>query len=219
VKNIIDSGEIGRVYHIHQQHLTRTTFLDWNPKGVWACSKEQSGGGPLLNWGVYDISFHLGLLGDIPKNPRVRAFTQRGLKITRNRRLATNQEEHAAALMEFDDGLTYYYERGAGAHLEAADETRICGTRGGLRFAYTSWESAEVEVFTVDRRGREIKDTRKVAIKRQEDDNLALTRHFLDCVLNGADVLMPVTLAAKHLDILFKISTAAERLSAKAGQI
>jgi len=33
----------------------------------------------------------------------------------------------------------------------------------------------------------------------------ALTRHFLDCVLDGARPLMPVDRAAKHLDILLRI--------------
>jgi myo-inositol 2-dehydrogenase/D-chiro-inositol 1-dehydrogenase len=219
VKNIVDSGEIGRVYHIHQQHLSRSTFLDWNPNGVWARSKQQAGGGPLLDWGVYDISFHLGVLGDVPQLTRVHAFTQGGLKVFRDRQLASDVEEHAAALMEFGNGLTYYYERGAGAHLEVANETRICGTRGGLRFAFPSWESAEIELFTVDRRGRETRGTRKVAFDSQQDDNLALIRHFLDCVLKREPALMPVTLAAKHLDILFRIFTAAERLRARSPQI
>jgi hypothetical protein len=36
------------------------------------------------------------------------------------------------------------------------------------------------------------------------EDSLALATHFLDC-LDGAKPLMPVHLAAKHMDILFKI--------------
>lgn len=211
VKRIIDSGRIGEVYHIHHQHLMRRTFMDWNPKGTWARSKALAGGGPILDWGVYDLSFHLGLLNDAPSHPHVRAFSRTGLKVTSRRRDASDVEEHAGAMLEFPGGLSYYYERGAGVHFESGNETRIFGTRGGLRFAFPSWDSAEVELFTTDRRGREHRTRRVVDMRREQDDHLALTRHFLDCVLNGKAPMMPVELAAKHLDILFQIFSAAQR--------
>jgi hypothetical protein len=37
------------------------------------------------------------------------------------------------------------------------------------------------------------------------DDSLALTTHFLDCLDGKAEPLMSVRLAAKHMEILFKI--------------
>jgi predicted dehydrogenase len=203
VKSIIDSGEIGKVYHIHHNHLVRTTFLDWNPKGAWALHKAQAGGGPFFDWGVYDLSFHLGLLGDRPEIAKVHAFTRRGLKSIAQG--STDVEQHGAAYLEFRGGLTYYYERGAGVHLAAANETRIAGTRGGLRLAFCSWDSPEIEVFTVGSDGREQREVRAVDMSVHTDDNLELSKHFLDCVLDRAKPMMPVTLAAKHLDILLRI--------------
>jgi predicted dehydrogenase len=175
------------------------------PQGAWAQSKKQAGGGPLFDWGVYDLSFHLGVLGDRPEIARVRSFTRGGLKVFADRRFFSDVEEHAAAFLEFKGGLTYSYERGAGVHMEAPNETRIYGTRGALRFAYCSWEAPAIEVYAVDARGRERKALRRVHMTRHTDDNLELTRHFLDCVLAGAEPAMPVTLAAKHLDILLRI--------------
>ncbi len=36
IKSIIDSGKLGEIYHIHHNHLSRGTFVEWNPKGAWA---------------------------------------------------------------------------------------------------------------------------------------------------------------------------------------
>jgi predicted dehydrogenase len=211
VKHIVESGEIGKVYHIHHNHLMRSTFIDYNPRGEWALRKELAGGGPFFDWGVYDLSFHLGILGDRPRLEKVRAFTRRGLKVRAERALRSDVEEHGAAYLEMSGGLTYYYERGAGVHLEAANETRLYGTKGGLRFGFCSWDPPEVEVFTTDAGGRGRREIRAVDMAGRTDDNLELTRHFLDCILGRARPMMPVALAAKHLDILFRIFEAAAK--------
>ncbi len=205
VKSLIAQGTIGQVYHIHHCHLMRSTFIEYNPKGAWALSKKLAGGGPLFDQGVYDLSFHLGVLGDKPRLESVRAFTRRGLKVFSDPAIRSDVEQHGAALLEFDRGLTYYYERGAGVHMESANETRISGTKGGLRLAFNTWDSPEIEIFGLDSSRRETREIRKVNMSGHSDDNLALVRHFFDCILEGAKPMMPVTLAAKHLDILLRI--------------
>ena len=109
------------------------------------------------------------------------------------------------AFLELDGGLTYSWERGSGVHMDAPNETRIYGTRGALRFAYCSWDSPEIEVFGLAKGGKETCVKRRVRAPKRHDDNLALTRHFLDCVLEGREPRMPLSLAAKHLDILFRV--------------
>ncbi len=205
VKKIVDSGEIGEVYHLRHRHLMRSTFIEYNPRGAWALDQAQAGAGPVFDWGVYDLSFHLGLLDDAPQIRKVTSFTRGGLKVPANRALRSGVEEHSEAFLEFDGGVTYSWERGSGVHMEAPNETRLYGTRGALRFAYCSWDSPQVEVFGLSRGGNETRATRVVKIPKSHDDNLALTSHFLDCVVEGAEPRMPLTLAAKHLDILFRV--------------
>jgi len=106
--------------------------------------------------------------------------------------------------MEFDTGLTYYYERGAGVHAETPNETRIYGTKGGLRFSFFSWESNEVEFF-YNENAEPRKETFNIDMTNAPDDSLAITTHFLDCLDGKAEPLMPVQRAAKHMEILFKI--------------
>jgi hypothetical protein len=127
------------------------------------------------------------------------------LKKFQDPRLHQDIEEHGAAYMEFDGGLTYYYERGSGAHCEAANETRLCGTLGSARFGFCSWDAPEIEVFDVGKDGSERKETVPVDMTGHRDDDQEWMTHFLDCLLNGAAPLMTVDLAAKHLDILFRI--------------
>jgi predicted dehydrogenase len=205
IKQMIDDGKLGKVYHIHHNHLMRGTFVEYNPAGVWAHQKKLSGGGPFIDWGVYDLSFHLGVLNDVPQLKSVKSFMRNGLKHFPDPDFKSDIEEHGAAYLEFDNGLTYYYERGSGVPAEIPNETRIFGTKGSVRFAFCSWDSPEVEFFTFDKDGKEITEKLVVDMSKHSDDNFEHTKHFLDCLINGVQPKMTVPLAAKHLDILFKI--------------
>ena len=203
IKALIDSGKLGKVYHIHHNHLIRGTFIEYNPNGAWAMNSKLAGGGPFIDWGVYDLSFHLGLFDDVPQLKSLQCFTRNDLRDMGRWVAFSDVEQHGAAWMEFDTGLTYYYERGSGAHAETVNETRIQGTKGGLRFQFPSWDSNEVEIFFTENDEPRV-ESLTVDMTDAPDDTLTLTTHFLDC-LDGAKPLMTVQLAAKHMDILFRI--------------
>lgn len=207
IKSMIDEGKLGEVYHIHHNHLKPSMFIEWNPKGAWAMDKKLAGGGPLADWGVYDLSFHMGLLNDAPQLKSLRSFTRNDLRDMSEWVSFSDVEQHGAAWMEFDTGLTYYYERGASAHSETPNETRIHGTQGGLRFQYPTNASNEVEYFHVVN-GKPYREILTVDLTDAPDDGQAIASHFLDCLEGKAEPLMSVPLAAKHMEILFKIMDA-----------
>ena len=202
IKNMIDGGKLGEVYHIHHNHLSRTTFIEYNPNGAWAMNKKLAAGGPFADVGVYDLSFHLGLMNDVPQLKSLQSFSRNDLRDMSKLVAFSDIEQHGAAWLEFDTGLTYYYERGAGVHNETQNETRIYGTKGGLRFQ--SRDSNDVEFFYVEN-GELRKEILTVDTTGQPDDSLALTAHFLDCLDGKTEPLMSVQRAAKHMEILFKI--------------
>lgn len=204
IKEMIDSGKLGEIYHIHHNTLGRGTFIEYNPAGAWAMNRKLAGGGPFADRGVYDLSFHLGLLNDVPELKSMRCFTRNDLRDMSRLVAFSDIEQHGAAWMEFDTGLTYYYESGSGVHSETPNETRMYGTKGGLRFHHFSWDSNEIEFFTT-KNGEPRKETLTVDTSGALDDTLAITTHFLDCLDGKAEPLMTVQRAAKHMEIIFKI--------------
>jgi predicted dehydrogenase len=204
IKEMIDSGKLGEIYHIHHNHLSRTTFIEYNPNGAWAMNKKLAAGGPFADWGVYDLSFHLGLLDDIPQLKSLHSFSRDDLRDMSKFVKFSDVEQHGAAWLEFDTGLTYYYERGAGVHGETPNETRLHGTKGGLRFQFPTWDSNEIEFFTIENDELR-KETFTIDMTDAPDDSLALATHFLDCLDGKVEPLMSVQRAAKHMEILFRI--------------
>jgi len=204
IKNLIESGQLGEIYHIYFSGMGQTTFVEYNPQGTWALDKRLAGGGPFLDWGVYDLSFHLGVLADRPVLTELKAFTINGLRDMSAWTDKADVEQHGAALLTFDTGLTFYYERGAGVHNQTSFETRIYGTRGGLRFQYPSWESNAVSYFYANDRPRK-KILRVDMSAHPGHDHIPVVEHFLDCVSGQAQPAMPVALAGKHLRILLQI--------------
>ena len=204
VKSMIDNGKLGQVYHIHHNHLSRTTFIEYNPNGAWAMNKKLAAGGPFADWGVYDLSFQLGLFDDVPQLKSIHSFQRNDLRDMSRFVDFSDVEQHGAAWMEFDTGLTYYYERGAGVHAETPNETRLYGTKGGLRFQFPTWDSNEIEFF-YEKNDELCREVFTIDMANEPDDTFALTSHFLDCLDGTARPLMPVQRAAKHMEILFRI--------------
>ncbi len=204
VKKLIESGKLGEIYHIHFSGMGQGTFIEYNPQGAWSLEKRLAGGGPFLDWGVYDLSFHLGILGDRPELTGLQAFTINGLRDFSLGTVKADVEQHGAALLSFDTGLTFYFERGAGVHNEVSFETRIYGTRGGLRFQYPSWTSNAIEHFFADDQPQH--ETLYVNMsKHPKHDHIPVVEHFLDCIHGQAQPMMTVETAGKHIKILLKI--------------
>ena len=209
IKDFIDSGRLGFVYYIHHNAVARQSRpgIEYHPGAKWFLDKSLSGGGTVLDWGVYDLSFHLGILSDAHDLVSVKSFAKSKLDRKDPGTDTYDVEEHAVSMLEFNNGLRFYWERAAHANVEVPEETRIYGTEGGLKFAYPSWDSNEVEFFYTGRggQGKAKRKVFKVNMKKHVDDDYALNRHFLDVVLRGKSPAMPLDLEAKHLRILFKV--------------
>lgn len=201
IKNIINSGNIGKVYHIDHTHLTHGVFTEYNPKAKWALDKSKAGGGPFIDWGVYDLSFHLGLFDDKPKLKSMKLFKKNGLR----KGIKTDVEQHGAAFMEFSTGLTYYYERGSGVHRETPNQTIIYGTKGSIKFNFCSWDSNVLEINREDKNGKLKTKLKKINMSKHKGDSEVFASHVIDCLLGKSKPEIPLNIAAENLKILFKI--------------
>jgi len=209
VKEIIDSGKLGEIYFIHHNAVARQSRpgIEYHPTAKWFLNKEIAGGGVLFDWGVYDLSFHLGLLNDKPELERFDLlFMKSGLDNIDPGTDVFDVEEHFVVSMNFSGGLKYYWERATNANVEAENETRIYGTKGGIKLSFCSWEKPDIEFFDIenDGKGKARKEIIKVDMSLQEDND-ELAKHFVNVLFGIEKVAMPLSLAAKHLDIIYRI--------------
>jgi predicted dehydrogenase len=204
VKEFIDSGALGDVYHIHHQSVERQNRpgIEFHPVAKWFLDLSLAGGGPLFDWGVYDLSFHLGLLGDVPELERIESVVMKTrLDDVDPGTAVYDVEEHLVVNMKLSGGISYYWERGANAHAEVPNETRIYGTRGGLKLAYCTWDDPEVIFFDLDEKGRAREKKYQIECPKEEDGYF-LSRHLID-VLDGKEKpVVSLEIAKKHMEII-----------------
>ncbi len=207
IKNMIQSGELGDIYFIHHNAVSPLSRpgVEYHPEALWFYQKRLAGGGPMLDWGVYDLAFHLGLLNDMHDLLSIQSMIATGLDDISGELPDFDVEEHAAYMMKFDQGLNYYWERASHAYNESINQTSIYGTRAGIKFNYLSWGSSELDFYTV--RSRKFHQEKKLidmkAHQDHQDDFYQMTKHFIDCVKGRALPILPVSVAIKHLRLIF----------------
>jgi len=207
VKELIDSGFLGDIYRVHHQSVARQERpgIEFHPSGKWFLDRSKAGGGPIFDWGVYDLSFHLGVLGDRHKLEGIESVLMKnGLDDTDPGAEVYDVEEHFAVSMRFSGGLSYYWERGAHANVEVPNETRIYGTRGGIKLAYCTWDDPEITLYDLDSGGKAREQKLEVDMSQHSHDGYALWEHFFDVLDGRAQPVISMELAKKHLDIIIK---------------
>ncbi len=213
VKEIVDSGDLGEIYHIHHQSVSRQgrPGIEFHPEGKWFLDRSRAGGGPIFDWGVYDLSFHLGILGDSHELKQVEsAWMKGGLDEVDPGTEIYDVEEHFAVKMKFTNDLSYYWERGAHANVELPNETRIYGTRGGVKLAYCTWDDPVYIYYDLDETGKAREQKMEVDMTEHSHDGYALMEHFLDVLEGKEQPVISLEVAKKHLDIILKCSQIAQ---------
>lgn len=216
VKDIVDSGTLGEVYYVHHNSVWRNgrPGIEYNPEAKWFMNKAIAGGGPLFDWGVYDLSFHLGVLGDQHELDFITdVMLKSGLDEFNPGELVYDVEEMFALNMRLTGGIKYFWERGNHANMEVPNETRIYGTRGGLKFGFCSWDPPAIQLFEYDKNGKPHQTEIEIATDGHSDDD-ALIEHFADLLDRKAQPAMSVERARKHLDIIWKCYAAALQIPA-----
>jgi predicted dehydrogenase len=206
VKELIDSGELGQIYHIHHNAVNRYSRpgIEYHPTAKWFLNKAIAGGGPLFDWGVYDLSFHLGILSDEPGLKEIKHVSfKSGLDDFDQGDVVFDVEEMFVAMLEFTGGITFYWERASHANMSAPNETRIYGTKGGIKLAFCSWDDPDIIFYGPDK-----KEERIEMDYSGQDDALALIQHFSDVLEEICEPIMPLELARKHLEIIFRCYSA-----------
>lgn len=206
VKEIIGSGALGEIYHIHHQSVKRQQRpgIEFHPVAKWFLDRKRAGGGPLFDWGVYDLSFHLGVLGDVPQLEGVeKVVLKSGLDHVDPGTAVYDVEEHLLVNLQLSGGLSYHWERGVHAHVEVPNETRIYGTRGGIKLAYCTWDDPLVIFYDLDEHGK-ARETHFSRECPEKEDGHYLSQHLI-AVLDGREgAKIPLDIAKKHMEIILQ---------------
>ena len=205
VRREIASGGLGEVYCVHHRAVQRNARpgVEYQPGTRWFTRRSISGGGPLLDFGGYDLAFHLGVLGLRP--PCVEAMialTRGGLDAVSRDRFTFDVEEHGVVMMRLRGGIVYYWERATNAHADAGDVSRIYGTDGGLRFSYPSWLPGRVERFEPGVAEAHVIDLGSLAEQDAQEDHRRLVLHFVACLRGEERPVVPLEEAVENLAIV-----------------
>lgn len=140
VKNEVEKGNLGRIYHARAFWMRRSGIPGL---GSWFTNKEQAGGGPLIDLGVHVLDMALWMMG----NPRVdsvsaAAYAELGPRGTgqwQGGRFSIAQdatyevEDFATALLRLEGGATLQLDASWAAYTGHTDEfgVYLLGSHGG----------------------------------------------------------------------------------------
>jgi predicted dehydrogenase len=158
LKQYIAGGALGQIYYAKAHWMRRSGI----PRlGSWFVSKEQAGGGPLVDLGVHVLDIALYLM-DEPRPLAVSAstyaaFGPRGLKGWPGREQFSDDqrlyevEDLASAFLRLEGGATLLLEASWAAHTAAGDDfgVTLYGTEGGAELMIRNYTHEHtVRVFT-----------------------------------------------------------------------
>jgi predicted dehydrogenase len=199
IKQYVDSGAIGTIYYAKAHWMRRAGI----PRlGSWFVSKEQAGGGPLIDLGVHVLDIAMYLMGE-PEPVAVTAntyaeFGPRGLKgwVGREQfsdeRLNYEVEDLATGFVRLaGDGArtnaqtTLLLEASWGTHSAAGDDfgVTLYGTEGGVELMVRNYTYENtVRVFT-DVGGAPVDMAPKIA--KGAGGHGEVIRRFVTAILEG----------------------------------
>ncbi|WP_244557232.1 Gfo/Idh/MocA family protein [Agrobacterium tumefaciens] len=131
-RQIIQSGEIGEVYHYRSQFLVSSSLGERRQKG-WRDDKQSAGSGALGDLGAHHIDLSRFLLASDP------SAVQASLKVRVSEAADGSKietDDQFGALMDYDNGALGIIEasRVAGGHL-VTSRVEIDGTKGSIAFS------------------------------------------------------------------------------------
>jgi predicted dehydrogenase len=191
IKHYIEAGAVGHIYYAKAHWMRRAGI----PRlGSWFVSKEQAGGGPLIDLGVHVLDIAMYLMGE-PAPLAVSAstyaeFGPRGLKNWAGReqfsdeRLTYEVEDLATAFIRLDGGATLLLEASWATHSSAGDDfgVTLYGSEGGVELMVRNYTYDDtVRTFT-DIGGMPTDLAPKIA---KSGGHLEVIKRFVAAILHG----------------------------------
>ncbi len=195
-KRVVDEAEIGTV-------LSARARYGWSGP-TWGAWYYRTGGGPLFDLGVYNITSLVGLMGSVR---RVTAFAGTAIpsRVVAGETIEVDEFDNYQILLDFGDarfaavttGFTMYDYRGPAVELY--------GERGTAQMLGDDWAPAGYEISRTDQPGW--------TLYPEVDPAWPWTaglRHLVDCILDNVPLLVHPEHAYHCLEVMTKARIAAE---------
>ena len=204
IRNMIDSGQLGRIYHFRGVYLQEWIMPHYNTPMIWRLDKAQAGSGALGDLGAHSIDLAHYLIGDISSvSANTRTFiTERPYG---DGSMGTVDVDDAfVATVEFANGAlgTLEASRYAGGN-KNGNRFEINGEKGSIRFDLERMN--ELEVFWVGETPKETQGFHRVLVSEDyhpwwenwwpqghmigwEHTFVHEITHLLDCIVNDKEI-------------------------------
>jgi len=139
VKDMIKSGDLGRIYHVDfiNRAPRSRPGIEYQPSSRWFLDRSKNGGGCLMDWGPYDFTS----LNDLLPPVRVDvcgAWMTSPTTAADPKDIVFDVEEHVGATLKYhqQDGtvISMSYERAACFHGEPRRIAELHGSKGSLNY-------------------------------------------------------------------------------------
>lgn len=197
-RDILASGQLGTLYHANliNRRTRSRPGVEYQPTSQWFLHKQKSGGGALLDWGVYDLA----TLFDVIRPVRVivqNAWIAAPSTALDPKDVPFDVESHAGAnlliTLASGDIFTLTYERGNGLHGEERDIMELDGTVAGIAWNWVPWQSDRVMSITThaDTEGKVISTTEKFQLGPRETWHDTPLHSFVDRIAGQPSLALP----------------------------
>lgn len=188
-RELLASGELGTLYHANliNRRTRSRPGVEYQPESPWFLHREKSGGGALLDWGVYDLATFFDVVRPIQVTVQ-NAWIAAPSTALDPKEIPFDVESHAGAslLVTLADGNTFTltYERGNGLHGEERDIMELDGTNAGIAWNWVPWQSDRVMNFTLhaDADGKVVSTTEKFPLGSRDIWHDTPLHSFVDMV-------------------------------------
>jgi len=134
-KRMIERGALGRVYYAKTSHYRRRgrPYVDGYGSPAFV-QRDNSGGGALLDMGIYHMGRILWLLGNPPvETVTASAFQEVPMDEARRAESGYNVEEFITGFVRFQGNITLFFEEAWAANMDGGTGDQVLGSHGGLK--------------------------------------------------------------------------------------
>lgn len=177
-RQMIERGALGRIYYAKTSHYRRRgrPYVDGYGSPAFV-QKASSGGGALLDMGIYHMGLMVYLLG-VSEIETVTASTFQEIPMDEKRRQESGYsvEEFVTGMVRFKGDVTLFFEEAWASNMDGGTGDRVMGSLGGLKFGPLTFYGehgglvgdtpVNVDVF---KRQRQLKDPHAAAYDDPQD--------------------------------------------------